>query len=79
MWPSCQPHRWDALASIGAVAGSLVTIAVSGGVMTRSEDLVTQLVTQVMAGGEDGGVSGGVSLGQRLSQGDGDQGGQGQQ
>ena len=43
--------------------------------MTRSEDVVTQ----VMAGGEDSGVSGGVSLGQRLSQGDGDQGGQGQQ
>ena len=55
---NCYLHRWDALASIGVVAGSLVTIAMSGGVMTRSEDMVTQ----VMTGGEDSWVSCGVSL-----------------
>ena len=72
---NCYPHRWDALASIGTVAGSLVTIAMSGGVMTRSEDMVTQVMTR----GEDSWVSCGVSLRQRLSQREGDQGGQGQQ
>ena len=55
---NCCPHRWDALSSIGAVAGSLVTIAVSGGVMTSSEDMVTQVMTR----GEDSWVSCGVSL-----------------
>ena len=40
--------------------------------MTGSED-------GVVTRGQDGGVSSGGSLGQRLTEGDGDQGGQGQQ